>query len=353
MNQDLITIIVPIYNVEAYLPKCIESILNQTYSNIEIILVNDGSPDNSGEICKRYANEDKRIKIVNKPNGGLSDARNAGLNVASGEYVIFVDSDDYIEKNLVNDTYTKLREHSADLCCFNYSSVDECGNYLNKDILELDDKIYNIDSANINDYLITKFLTYKHGIEAWDRIYKMKIIKDNNLRFSYNHEIFAEDLMFNLLYLTHTNKIVTISKSYYNYLIRTDSIMAKPKKELFRRYLELFTRLKTYWEMHNSNMKDCVSLGYFIWLIATIKLKFGEGLTRKVVTNELKSVSRTSSFTKMRNDILKGKLLKGYIKKCPGKSKHAVLIYIIALSSLINCEFISVFLVQTFLVKRR
>ena len=98
MLQPLISVIVPCYNVEEYLPKCIESILNQTYRNLEILLVDDGSPDNCGRICDEYAAKDSRIRIIHKKNGGLSDARNAALDVMTGEYVTFIDSDDYISK---------------------------------------------------------------------------------------------------------------------------------------------------------------------------------------------------------------------------------------------------------------
>lgn len=101
MLQPLISVIVPCYNVEEYLPKCIESILNQTYRNLEILLVDDGSPDNCGRICDEYAAKDSRIRIIHKKNGGLSDARNAALDVMTGEYVTFIDSDDYVSDDYV------------------------------------------------------------------------------------------------------------------------------------------------------------------------------------------------------------------------------------------------------------
>ena len=100
MNEELISIIVPVYNVEEYLKECIDSIINQTYKRIEIILVDDGSTDKSGKICDDYAKIDKRIKVVHKENGGLSDARNVGISVSSGKYIAFVDSDDWVEKTM-------------------------------------------------------------------------------------------------------------------------------------------------------------------------------------------------------------------------------------------------------------
>ena len=103
-----VSIIVPVYNVEKYVERCIESIIKQSYKNLEIILIDDGSKDNSGKICDEYAEKDNRIKVIHKKNGGLSDARNTGLNIADGEYICFIDSDDYIHKDLVKDNLEKL-----------------------------------------------------------------------------------------------------------------------------------------------------------------------------------------------------------------------------------------------------
>lgn len=346
MHNTLISVIVPIYNVEKYLPKCIESILKQTYTNIEIILVNDGSPDNSIDICMNYADRDTRIKIVEKKNGGLSDARNAGLKVATGEYVIFVDSDDFIDKNLIYDAYIKITESDSDICYFNYNQVDEQGNYLRRNILDLEDETYNLYEDNINNYLISRIFTYKHGVEAWNKLYRMQIIHDYKLTFIYNHEIFAEDLLFNLCYLAHTKKIATIPKGYYNYLIRPDSIMGKPKQNLFGRYLELFVRLESYWKKYSSNMNQSISLGYFIWLISTIKIKLKEDVRIDQIISEFKSVSRTLEFKRFRKDILEGRVIKDYINQSPKKLKHAILMYVIALMCLLRWEYMVVKLIQ-------
>lgn len=114
-----VSIIVPVYNVEKYVERCIESIIKQSYKNLEIILIDDGSKDNSGKICDEYAQKDNRIKVIHKKNGGLSDARNTGLNIADGEYICFIDSDDYIHKDLVKDNLEKLIQQKADMICFN------------------------------------------------------------------------------------------------------------------------------------------------------------------------------------------------------------------------------------------
>ena len=110
-----ISVIVPVYKVEKYIHKCVDSILNQTFSDIEVILVDDGTPDRCGEICDAYGEQDSRVKVIHKENGGLSDARNAGMPHASGEYIIFIDSDDYIESDMLEYMYTRLTEAGADM----------------------------------------------------------------------------------------------------------------------------------------------------------------------------------------------------------------------------------------------
>ena len=121
-DNSLISVIIPVYKVEKYLSKCVESIINQTYKNLEIILVNDGSPDNCGEICDEYAKKDSRIKVIHKENGGLSDARNAGIEIASGQYIAFVDSDDYIASNM----YERMYETKKDIKNIRSNDISYC-----------------------------------------------------------------------------------------------------------------------------------------------------------------------------------------------------------------------------------
>lgn len=123
----LVSIIIPIYKVEAYLEKCLDSVLAQTYRDLEIILVDDGSPDRCGEICDRYAEKDKRIRVIHKKNGGLSDARNAGIEIAKGEYITFIDSDDYVAQDHVFSLYKALKDTDSDIAISNIMSVSENG----------------------------------------------------------------------------------------------------------------------------------------------------------------------------------------------------------------------------------
>lgn len=350
MNNKLISIIVPIYNVEAYLEKCIDSILQQTYTNIEVILVNDGSLDNCGQICDQYEKIDKRIKVVHKKNGGLSDARNAGLDVATGTYVVFIDSDDYIEKDLIEESYKVIHENNLDLVSFDYRKVDENGYIIEESVLGLENNIYDLSEIGLNEYIIKKIYTYEHGVEAWHKMYKMSIIKENKLKFTYNDLIFAEDLLFNLSYLVHVNKCATMQQTYYNYLIRETSIMGKPKKDLFIRYRNLFQTLEKYWIKFDNKVIQVIPLGYFIWLIGTIKLKLNEVDDINLIVDEFKEISSTKYFKKIRNKILIPKTILEYIKLCPNKKKHGLLMYVIALLCLLRQEKIIIKIIKKYII---
>ena len=222
-----VSVIIPIYKVEKYLSRCIESVLDQTYQNLEIILVDDGSPDNCPYICDEYEKKDQRIKVIHKPNGGLSDARNAALKVFTGDYVYFLDSDDYVENNLIEIAVNHIVAAAADLVIFNYYRVDEFDNLLSTSNFKTG--IYDIGDNRL-DYIVNILSKYSTGWEAWSRLYKADIIRNNNLFFWDNKLIFAEDFGFSLNYSLHANKIICIPDVLYHYLIRRDSIMSQAAK---------------------------------------------------------------------------------------------------------------------------
>lgn len=129
-NQPLISVIIPVYNTAKYLHKCVDSVLSQTYTNLEIILVNDGSTDNSGKICDEYAQKDKRIKVIHKRNGGLSSARNAGIKMATGQFLSFIDSDDWVDKKFIEILYNLICKYKTEISCVGYYEVDNKGEHI-------------------------------------------------------------------------------------------------------------------------------------------------------------------------------------------------------------------------------
>ncbi len=228
MNEK-VSVIIPIYKVEQYIRRCIDSVLAQTYHNLEIILVDDGSPDNCPLICDEYAKLDQRIKVIHKPNGGLSDARNAGLKIFTGDYVYFFDGDDYIENNLIEIALQNAVTTSADLVIFNYYRVDEYDNLLSTSNFRIG--IYEIEDHNRVDYIVNTLAKYTVGWEAWNRLYKADIIREHHLFFWDNRIIFAEDFGFSLNFALHVKRISCISDVLYYYLIRENSIMSTAVKE--------------------------------------------------------------------------------------------------------------------------
>ena len=170
--NDLISIIVPIYKVEPYLNKCITSILNQTYSNLEIILVDDGSPDNCGIICDEYARKDTRVKVIHKANGGLSDARNAGLDVMQGNYVGFVDSDDWIEPHMFEVLLSNIKLFNAEISCGGVSDDIEIGETIRTV------KVSHYGDKDFSESGVEAMRRYFLGSwAAWDKLYKAEIFK--------------------------------------------------------------------------------------------------------------------------------------------------------------------------------
>ena len=199
--MDKISVIVPIYNVEKYLKDCIESIINQTYSNIEIILVNDGSTDSSLEICEEYLNKNDKIVIVNKKNGGLSDARNAGLEKATGKYIMFVDADDYIAPNSCEILYNAIKDTDYEFVTANFAFTNNEGIPWKKPMFS--DKFQNT-SLSIEEYKKSFYLV---NSTVWNKIFKKEFIDKNKLKFEVG--LLAEDAVFT------TKAFIKSKRTYY------------------------------------------------------------------------------------------------------------------------------------------
>ena len=239
-----VSVIVPVYQVEQYLAKCLDSILAQTFTDFELILVNDGTRDRCPEIMDEYAARDARIRLVHKENGGLSSARNAGLDIARGEYIVFVDSDDTVEPTMIADAVQAAEKAHADLVIYNYRLVTEKG--VQGAYLPMKDEVIDLDALGLDNYFYRYWMPYVHGQEAWCRLYKREIIEQNHLRYAPNDEVFAEDTLFSAMYLMHVHTIAALEKPYVNYLQRGDSLMGMRKPKLCRRLIHLSIRLTEY-----------------------------------------------------------------------------------------------------------
>lgn len=220
--KELISIIVPVYNVDKYISYCIESIRRQSIQNFELILVNDGSKDNSGTICDEYAQIDSRIKVIHKKNGGLGSARNAGIDMATGEFIFFCDSDDWIGINYLEILYSAIIEYKADQAVGSFTKVTEN----EKICIKHEEGIYDLSTSEDKiQYCFYKIFGRKHGWETWTRLYRTNIIKNNEIRFCEHCDNFAEDLGYSLVYSLYCSKIVSVNSAEYFYRVRPNSIM--------------------------------------------------------------------------------------------------------------------------------
>lgn len=310
MNEPLLSVIVPIYQVEAYLPRCIDSILAQTFREFELILVNDGSKDNCAAIMAEYAAKDDRIIQLHKENGGLSSARNAGLGVARGKYVVFIDSDDYVASALFEDAVRTAEESGADQVVWNYQKVDDERTYEPR--LQMENEIVDLDAVGLQNYFWDYWFPYKHGFEACNKLYRREVIVDNGLYFHLNHEVLAEDQLFNAMYLMHTHKIASLSQPYYFYYQRCGSIMNSPKPRSAYRLMNLAVRFCEYVDAQNraKEMKNVLPvLCYYFQIIRGIRgepeisdvyaamEEFGQNKTMRKILKQLISPGPLAVFT--------------------------------------------------------
>lgn len=234
--KDLISVIVPVYNAEKYLKRCIDSIINQTYKNFEIILVDDGSEDKSSEICDHFFKKDCRVKVIHKKNEGVSSARNEGLNQSKGKYISFIDADDWIERNFLLEMYNELKKHNVDYVTCGYNRVYENhSEILNNDLTE--------ELVSANEYII-KILNVQNGYG----FAHMKLISKEaigNIRFNTNISV-GEDAFFNVQLCKKINKFLIYNKALYNYYFNPNSVVRNYDENYCNKYLHSMKLMNNY-----------------------------------------------------------------------------------------------------------
>ncbi len=241
-----LSIIIPVYKVENYLRQCLDSVINQTYADLEILLIDDGSPDFCGQICDEYVATDSRVKVVHKENEGLCSARNDGINLASGEYIAFVDSDDWVEKDYYETMMKAAQKHHSDLVMSNYSRDEgEQGTeirYINQDGVTSDSgKIRGIQMSVLAPYYSNR----KHGAcFCWNKLYRRKFIQDHELYFQ---DVKAqEDLIYSFQTFQYADNVALVTEAGYHYRFVPDSNMSgyRPDRDLRdRKALKILYRL--------------------------------------------------------------------------------------------------------------
>ena len=296
--QDLVSIIVPVYKTEKYIHRCIDSIINQTYTDIEIILVDDGSPDDCGKICDTYSEKDSRVKVIHKSNAGVGEARNTGIEESTGQYIMFVDSDDWLELNAVEVLYKAKSKYKCDLVFASSRSI------LKDRMVELPYESKFFCGVEIAENLI---YIHKRINVVWCCLFDANVIKGNSLKFK--KIPVGEDSTFDLEYINTVDKIVIIADIIYNYnRISETSIMNKVNAkmnvynfviyeaavELIKRKVEDKTRQTELISMF-ANFSFMNSLDYFMERIKEEKLLY------KKIKELVEQYVNNIDFTKIEN----------------------------------------------------
>lgn len=259
MEKPLVTIVVPIYNVEPYIHRSLDSILNQTYKNLEVILVDDGSPDNCPAICDEYAAKDARINVIHKKNGGLCTARQAGLEASTGTYMLQLDPDDYVELDMVETLVEKAVETGADMVTsifFNtYGDEIDCSN------------------KNAEDFL-RKILLRQYVGGMWTVLFRIQFLFDNHISFVSPKLFYDEDHLFLVRMLKAGAKMVHVNKAFYHYIIREGSIITTRSRKVYDSHKLFIAELEKI--VDSKNYDDLYNAKHYAFVYAYESKWFGE-----------------------------------------------------------------------------
>lgn len=245
MDSKLVSIIIPVYNIEDYLPQCLDSLLKQKYANYKIILVDDGSDDSSSDLCDEYSEKDKRISVFHLCNGGVSKARNVGIEHSSGEYITFIDGDDWVDPDYLEQLIFQIESNQADISAVGY--IEENG-HKQRTVTPFDECriMSGLESMNYIGDSKRPWVGF-----AWGKLYRLDLLKQNHLEFDPDISI-CEDSLFNSMAMIHADKVVISAEALYHYRIREDSatcsVSSNPKK--------LKTKIKAFEKILSSAKKN-------------------------------------------------------------------------------------------------
>lgn len=265
-HNPTVSIIVPVYKAENYIGTCIESIQTQTYSDWELILIDDGSPDKSGKVCERYAAEDERIIVVHQKNGGVSKARNTGLQIAKGKYVSFVDADDYVLPTYLSD----MLEYEADVVVTGYINRYEPTGRIQKEVID-GDRYYSLEKGNVGKGLIDLEMDYR-WLGPAAKLFSRDIIVDQNIKFDESLD-YGEDHLFNMEFGKYVKSISYLNRYNYVYMHRNIESLTNrivPSETMFNYILQLYRMRINYCKTRCENNKQYIlftnkSLTFYYW----------------------------------------------------------------------------------------
>ncbi|MBQ9743133.1 MAG: glycosyltransferase [Ruminococcus sp.] len=271
MSQPKVSVIVPVYNAQQYLERCLESLVSQTYKELEIILVDDGSSDNSPAICDSWAQKDSRFKVIHKQNAGAGMARNSGIDVATGRYVTFVDADDYIESETVSKCINSMMDNNCHTAAFGSNVVDSKGNTRQRHVTA--SPLY-IGRESVSE-LLCGMLSYNvgFGMSVWSKVFDLDIIREHCIRFLSEREFYSEDALFVLEYFSYADSVCVLSDNLY-YYFENDGSLSRVYNIKREQNLGLFLRKSLETARLNNlsdNVSDAIMVRYQNYLMVTFK----------------------------------------------------------------------------------
>lgn len=342
----LVSIVIPVFKVEKYLDRCLESVVNQTYKNIEIILVDDGSPDNCPKMCDGWAERDNRIKVIHKDNAGLGMARNTGIDNASGDYIIFVDSDDYIDLFTVEKCVEKAIKTEAEMVVYGFICLDKNGKEFDR-ITPITTKDVFVDEEIKDTILLSiitgnvKASTEKNFVRSLcAEMISLKLIRNYGWKSASEREIISEDIYSFIELLTYVKKVAVINESFYYYCenamslshtFRLDRI--EKNKTFYLKCLELATVLG-----YNEIIKNALSVPYIINILASFKQIVLSKISKKEKYSILKNTLNDQTFqlAMSKIDLSKENFVKRILYKTFINKNHKAVYFLIRLKSILH-----------------
>lgn len=295
MTESLVTVIIPIYNVEKYLDRCVESVVNQTYKNLEIILVDDGSPDNCPKMCDEWAQRDGRIKVVHKQNAGLGMARNTGIENATGKYIFFFDSDDYVDVTIVEKCVLSAEKQGAEAVIYGRCEVYDDGRIIKKELRPTKEVF---TGQEVVDILLPSMFTYDmgFGVSAWGKMFSLDTFRKFSLRFVSEREIISEDAYFALEFFSHISVATIVNESLYFYYKRDDSLSRVFRADRHSKNDIFYQKSIEY--INVAQLPRCVvthfTARYHMYALSAMKQLLSSDMTKSEKKSRLKEMFRST-----------------------------------------------------------
>ncbi len=297
-RQPLVTVVLPIYNVEKYLNRCMESIVNQTYRNLEIIMVDDGSLDNCPKMCDEWAERDDRIKVIHKKNQGQGIARNDAIGIATGDYICFIDSDDYVSLDVIEKSCVLAEKELADIVVFGLNTVNTSGKVVNSFVPCAEPETY--ESSDVINVFLPEYLApnpykkepKKFYMSSCVSLYSMKMIRNSGWRFVSEREIISEDVYSLLKLFPYVNKVAVLPEALYYYCENKESFSRSYNADRYKRIKHFYLESVKLCEKlgYNEAIIHRISKPYVGYTVATLKQEYASQRPAKDKKAAIKSI---------------------------------------------------------------